>query len=208
MMLLKLQWLGLLLITLALRVASLRTGLRTVSLRTAHKPLCRMQATAAASCVRRAVASDFEQIAGLRAAVEPVMAAGGAGFMGAKASNIDPEVARRKQLAAKVGELISGESIALIVLQQVEIVGTVDCTITEARGQTPKHLHLKNMLVLPAHRSVIAAHQMLASVISSRMRIHSSVHDSMQAVVLTLSYCTANHLLLSTGDKATHGSCY
>jgi hypothetical protein len=171
MLLLKLQWLGFVLITLALRVASLHTGFRTVTSRTAREPLWRMQATAAAACVRRAVASDFEQIADLRAAVEPVMAAGGAGFMGAKASNIDPEVARRKQLAAKVGELISGESIALIVLQQAAIVGTVDCTITEARGPNPKHLHLKNMLVLPANRSVITAHQKFASVVHSHLSV-------------------------------------
>jgi hypothetical protein len=194
MLSLKLQWLSLLLIPLAMSTALLCSALRTASPSIARAALCRssgvqssppsiartalckrsslhtcLQAvsvpaarTASYADVRRAVASDFEQIADLRAAVEPVMAAGGAGFLGAKASKIDPEVASRKQLAAKVGELISGESIALIALQQATIVGTVDCTITEARGQTPRHLHLKNMLVLPANRSVLYISQCLS----------------------------------------------
>ncbi|CAM9090260.1 unnamed protein product [Ectocarpus sp. 4 AP-2014] len=124
--------------------------------------------------VRRARERDYQGVAEIRGVIIPVGMSGATGFLGGKVVIDDPAEAERRLLMAKVADLVSGESVALIALEGQRIVGTVDCIIRSAAAtvdplgklkqqpEIPKvgettarkanEVFLKNLFVLPERR--------------------------------------------------------
>ncbi|CBJ25814.1 acetyltransferase [Ectocarpus siliculosus] len=116
--------------------------------------------------VRRAREPDYQGVAEIRGVIIPVGMSGATGFLGGKVVIDDPAEAERRLLMAKVADLVSGESVALIALEGQRIVGTVDCIIRSAAAtvdtlgqpkqqpEIPKanEVFLKNLFVLPERR--------------------------------------------------------
>ncbi|CAN0257772.1 unnamed protein product [Ectocarpus sp. 12 AP-2014] len=116
--------------------------------------------------VRRARERDYQGVAEIRGVIIPVGMSGATGFLGGKVVIDDPAESERRLLMAKVADLVSGESVALIALEGQRIVGTVDCIIrsaaatVDALGQPKQQpeiskaneVFLKNLFVLPERR--------------------------------------------------------
>ena len=91
------------------------------------------------------------------------MVAGGAGFMGRASTSITPQQSQQNDLQAKIGDLLSGSAKCFVaVVDDTDIVGTVDCKLEDA-GAGKFLCNVSNVLVVPSYRRQGHAQTLMAA---------------------------------------------